>query len=180
DLILARHLDNPVVAKAGSRKEAFKALKRDEETRRHAALGRAIGETFSSKMHTLKQGNCLDVMKELAPESFDVLLTDPPYGIGADEFGDSAGKTAGSHSYRDGAEEWFEMMKHFTPLMTSLMKPESHAYIFCDIEHFYQLRIWMLADGWKVFRTPLIWVNQTAMRAPWPDQGPQRKWQMVL
>ena len=38
----------------------------------------------------------------------------------------------------------------------------------------------MQAAGWRVFRTPLIWVNPSAMRAPWPEHGPQRKYQLIL
>jgi DNA modification methylase len=34
--------------------------------------------------------------------------------------------------------------------------------------------------GWKCFRTPIIWVNPTGMRAPWPEMGPQRKYQLCL
>ena len=80
DLILARNLDNPVVAKATSRKDAFKALKRDEETKRNAELGRSVGAVFTSSVHTLLQGDCLLQMSNLPRESFDVILTDPPYG----------------------------------------------------------------------------------------------------
>ena len=30
---------------------------------------------------TLKQGDCLELMKELPDESVDAVITDPPYGI---------------------------------------------------------------------------------------------------
>jgi len=34
--------------------------------------------------------------------------------------------------------------------------------------------------GWKVFRTPLIWVKPTGFRTPWIDSGPQRKYELIL
>jgi site-specific DNA-methyltransferase (adenine-specific) len=180
DLILARNMDNPVVAKAASRKEAFKALKRDEETKRNEELGRKIGAEFVASMHTLLQGDCLQIMPSLQEGSFDVILTDPPYGIGADEFGDSDGKTAGAHRYDDSGENFRRLLPRVFEQCYRLAKPAAHLYLFCDIDWFRWLKDQAGDVGWKCFRTPLIWVNPTAMRAPWPDQGPQRKWQMIL
>jgi site-specific DNA-methyltransferase (adenine-specific) len=180
DLILARNLDNPVVARASSRREAIKALKRDEELRHNQALGVAIGATFSSSMHTLLQGDCLSVMSTLPSESFDIVLTDPPYGIGADDFGDSGGAAPSGHRYDDSYETWKALLNEVTSRIYLLAKPESHAYMFCDIDRFHELKRMMESAGWRVFRTPLIWHNPTAMRAPWPEHGPQRKYQLIL
>ena len=180
DIILARHLSNPVVAKASSRSEAFKALKREEETQRNKALGEKIGATFSASMHTLLQGNCLEIMPTLPPQSFDIILTDPPYGIGANDFGDSGGAVPSSHTYDDSEETWQTLMGGFCRESFRLAKAEAHIYVFCDIDRFHELRSTLSAAGWKCFRTPLIWVNPTAMRAPWPEMGPQRKYQLIL
>ena len=63
---------------------------------------------------------------------------------------------------------------------SELPKTQAHAYVFCDIDNFVILKQRMQAAGWRVFRTPLIWVNPSAMRAPWPEHGPQRKYQLIL
>ena len=34
--------------------------------------------------------------------------------------------------------------------------------------------------GWWVHRTPLIWYKRTAARVPWPEHGPQRKYEVIL
>jgi DNA modification methylase len=180
DLILARNLDNPVVARASSRKEAIKALKRDEEYRRNEALGEAIGRSFSSSMHTLLQGDCLSIMPTLPAESFDLIITDPPYGLGADDFGDSGGAAPQGHRYDDSYETWKTTLNEATARVYLLAKPAAHAYIFCDIDRFHELKKMMETAGWKCFRTPLVWHNPTSMRAPWPEMGPQRKYQLIL
>lgn len=180
EILIAKHLDRPEVAKAQNVDQAFKILKRQEELKRSEELGKQVGATFGAHSHTLLQGNCTDLMKTLDSEQFDVILTDPPYGIGADDFSDSGGKTPGEHFYDDSPEVFFDLMEVLAPATFRVAKAQAHLYLFCDIEHFLWLRFTFKQAGWKVFRTPLIWNNPTAMRAPWPEQGPQRKWQMVL
>lgn len=180
EIIVSRHLSDPDVAKAGSAKEAFKILKRKEELAKSAELAVSVGKTFSSSDHTLLRGDCIDVMKSLPDSSFDVILTDPPYGIDAQEFGNSDGKTPGSHFYDDTPETWHKLMTTCAKEWFRLAKPQAHAYVFCDIAMYWKLWEYMTDEGWQVFRTPLIWVNPTAMRLPWIETGPQRKWQMIL
>lgn len=184
DIILGRALQNPktaeVIANATSRKEAFKLLKRHEESERHAALGAAIGPVFSSSLHVLQRTDCLLAMPQMPAATFDVILTDPPYGIGADDFSDSGGKAAGSHSYNDSFGYWSELIPLLACHSFRLAKAQAHAYVFCDVDRFGELKGYFQKAGWKVFRTPLIWHNPGGIRAPWPEHGPFRRWQMIL
>lgn len=71
-------------------------------------------------------------------------------------------------------------MMELLPSTFRVAKLQAHLYLFCDIDHFQELRTIATQVGWKTFRTPLVWVNPSGMRAPWPDCGPQRKWQAIL
>jgi DNA modification methylase len=179
EILVSRHLDDPDVARAKTADDAFKILKRKEETRRNTELAAQIGSTLTADIHQLLQGDCLDILPTLPSESVDVFLTDPPYGIDADQFGDSGGR-ASAHFYDDSFTTWASLMKVLAVESFRLAKPLAHAYVFCDIENFLVLRGYMAAAGWTPFRTPLIWHNPTAMRTPWPEHGPQRKYQICL
>ena len=60
EILVAKHLDNPAIAKAKSADEAFKLLKRDEERKKNLALAAEVGATFIASLHELHNVNCLD------------------------------------------------------------------------------------------------------------------------
>ena len=184
DLLLARSLSNPDVAKASTKKEALKIVKLQEQRAQNAELGRSIGTSFGVHSHSLLRGNCLDLVATLPESTFDVILSDPPYGMDAQDFNSSGGRTGGTsggHFYDDSHDSWIRLMSGISPWLDRLSKPQAHLYLFCDIDRFFALRDFIGASGcWQVFRTPLIWVNPSGIRAPWPDQGPQRKYQVIL
>lgn len=180
ELLVAKHLSNPEVAKAKTAKEALKILKRQEDLKRSEELGKALGPTFSAQSHTLLNTHALAWLHQAVEGQFDCILTDPIYGIGAHEFNDSGGKAAGGHFYNDSYELWQEHMVILANHGLRVTKPQAHLYAFCDVDRFSEMKTIFTGAGWKVFRTPLVWVNPTAIRAPWPDQGPQRKYQLIL
>lgn len=181
-LIVAQHLNNPAIAKAKSTDEAFKILKKEEDATKNKALAASVGATFNASMHQALNVNCLDWMRQPANHStVDVILTDPPYGMGADTFGDGGGKLAGiAHRYDDSFEAWVTLMRQWTELSYKVAKPQAHAYVFCDIDNFGSLKQMMKDAGWYVFRTPLIIYKQNSGRVPLPDRGPRRQYEIVL
>ena len=180
ELIVSRHLADPDVAKAKSADEAFKILNRKETTQKNADLAELVGLTFTADVHKVLHGDCLALMPTLEAESVDVILTDPPYGIDADQYGDSGGRAGGSHFYDDSFDTWTKIIGVFAHEAFRVAKSQAHCYVFCDIDNFVFLKSYMSVAGWNVFRTPIIWHNPTAMRAPWPEHGPQRKYQLCL
>jgi site-specific DNA-methyltransferase (adenine-specific) len=181
EVIVSRYLDNPEVQKASSVKEAYKLIKRAEETQKNVALAASVGATFTSAAHTALNVNCLDWMRESEPEVFDCILTDPPYGMGADTFGDGGGKLINSeHHYDDSFESWQKLMGEWCALAYRIAKPQAHAYVFCDQANFQVLTFLMKEAGWYVFRTMLIAHKPNSGRLPLPDLGPRRQYETIL
>jgi DNA modification methylase len=184
ELIVAKHLGNPEIQKAKTVDEAFKLLKQQENRERNIALAEETGKTFSSAIHEVKNFDCLkwmEVIVEGGGELVDVICTDPPYGMGADTFGNAAGKLSGiEHHYDDSYEAWYLLMEAWCPLSYQVCKPQAHAYVFCDIDNFPVLKTLMQQAGWYVFRTPFICVKPNSGRVPLPDQGPRRQYETLL
>lgn len=181
NVIIAKHLDNPAVAKAATASEAMKILRKEDVTRRNADLAASVGETLTGASHTLVNVDCIKWMAEQPAEQFDVILTDPPYGMGADVFGDGGGLLSGTeHTYDDSPAAWANLMRDWCPQAFRLAKPQAHAYVFCDLDRFHELKALMAIAGWYVFRTPLIVHKINSGRVPLPEYGPRRCWEMCL
>lgn len=188
ELIVARHLDNPAVAAAKTVQEAFKILKKEETRAEAAQLAVAMGRTSVEETYEILNMDCLAYMADPTNHGkFDVILTDAPYGMGADEFGNAGGKLSGTtHQYDDSYEAWFNLMHGpegvggWCELSYLVAKPEAHAYVFCDIDNFRILKNAMTAAGWGVFRTPLIAYKQNSGRVPRPEHGPRRQYETIL
>lgn len=181
ELIVAQHLDNPKVAGAKDLSDAFLMLKREENRERHERLAEIQGTKKSTDMQEAVNADCLEWLPEQPSGIYDCIVTDPPYGIGADKFGDCGNQILeGQHLYEDSPDNLFLIQRKLPSELYRVAKDKAHAYIFCDIGWFSSWKGTMEGAGWKVFRTPLIWFNINGFRAPWPTQGPQRQYECIL
>lgn len=181
NLTVARHMDDPAVAKAASLAEAVKIVKKKVDAEQRVKLASEVGKTLVTDRMKVYHDNCVAWMGQQPDSQFDVILTDPPYGMAADEFGDGAGKLAGiTHEYRDDADGTRALLAACLPEFYRLGKLESHLYLWCDIDLFPWLRAEAAKAGYWVHRTPLINIKREGGRVPWPEHGPRRCYEMCL
>ena len=115
----------------------------------------------------LVNGDVRDVLTKLKDESFDLLVTDPPYRTIS---GGNKGKNSpkGMLSKNDGKifahnnisfDEWL-------PEVYRLLKPHAQAYIFTNLLNLRELWDSALAAGFKVHNL-LVWEKNTANPSRW-------------
>lgn len=173
-IIITQHANDPDVARAATAKEALSIIRKKAEAIHQARLSRAI-DTSKIK-HQVTLGEALEVLPKLQQESFDVILADPQYGIGADNFGS---QSSTGHDYEDSYTAWKELFRAIPDALTRVAKARSHCYLFCDPRRFEELAAYMVLANWTVFPTPLIWYKGNGM-LPLPDLGPRRTYETIL
>lgn len=173
-LIVAKHLDDPLVAKAKNLTEAMRAVEKKVQTTAYIAKSRQASSNPTT--HTLLKGDAHALLAGLPAESFDCIISDPPYGVGADSFGDQAGA---AHSYRDTPEASSAAYELLARDGYRLARAQAHLFVFCDIRRFFELSLDFGIEGWTVWQTPLIWAKGGGM-LPIPGLGPRRSYEAIL
>lgn len=164
-LIIHAMSNDPDVAKAKSRSEAFKIAKKKLEAQLMTSLGE-LTRVDSKTLHIL-QGDCVEVMKSLPDATFSGIVCDPPYGIDAHKFGEQT-MQGGEHEYEDSRERAMDIVTHIIGEAARLCKPDAHLYIFFDLRNLAHLTDIARSYGFTPFATPLIWHKPGLGHAPQP------------
>ena len=177
------------------RLRAYSEKKREEEAARLASVAQERKESLedafdlelltpvpSSKIlgsNTLLEGDMKEKIKEIPDNSINVIITDPPYGVGVEDFGDS-GNAAMPHEYSE--EDYEELHEVLVNNLSRICASSAHVYIFCDLEYFHVLRDMIRAqDGWRVRRKPLIWnKGSTGNLSDGSAQGYKSSYECIL
>lgn len=174
---LARFLDDPDVAAAKSQKDAVKVVRQKQQAQRNAVAAQAFDTLAAGAVpHTLLAGAMEVHMGDLAPEIYDVLLTDPPYGIDAQSFGEQSGI---GHNYNDSEGYFNGLIGRLAEESFRICKPQAHAYVFCDPRRFEFIKLQFELSGWAVWYAPIIWAKGNGM-LPRPDHAPRRTYECIL
>lgn len=170
--LVAPHLSNPKVSSAKTLNEAFRIVLDQTSAEARAKLAKL---SRVESPHTIILGDCRQVLKTLPPGTFDLIVSDPPYGMKADDM-----KKSSHHHYDDSPENALEITKAIISQGWKLCKPRALAFIFCDVDHFITLREFAKAQAWSPWRTPLIWQKGEDGFAPWGQLGFSRTYEFIL
>jgi site-specific DNA-methyltransferase (adenine-specific) len=108
-----------------------------------------IRDVLHRFVNKIIQGDCREILARLPDESVDLLLTDPPYGMRY------RAKAGSRPIVGDDDLSWF------APVIREcfrVLRPNTHAYLFCNEYGLATFRAEMAAAGFKVKRL-LVWVK---------------------
>jgi site-specific DNA-methyltransferase (adenine-specific) len=102
-------------------------------------------------------GDAREVIPELEPEYFDLLLTDPPYGMA---FAGQGVKTARANVRADGVRQGVRVVRQVLFETARVLRSDAHLYLFCHWESwpdFYDA-----VSPFAPIKSALVW---------WKDRG---------
>jgi DNA modification methylase len=104
------------------------------------------------------------VLKAEPDCSYDLIVTDPPYGVNIHNAGAQRDKW-GEEVFDDDTESTMSLMKKVFPEMYRVLKPDTHAYVFFAMTYYAEFKKMLEDAGFDVVPTPIIW-NKTSQSAP--------------
>lgn len=179
-ILVDKFKDLPEVKNAKTVKEAVRFAKKAAERSFREVLGRMEAGPQEGRHHIVL-GDCREVLPTIADGVVDIIIADPPYGIGADQFGE---QSLVGHEYKDDMRAFLSVLEAVHQEGCRICKPDAAAFIFIDILQFHPTReflrnLWE-ANGWYFWPTPLIWHKPNRGHAPQPKRGPSRRYETIL
>lgn len=179
--LLQPFLSDPDVAKAATEKEALSIVRRKLTQTFNEKLAQNFDAKKSSSPHTLFNGSCLDVLPSLESGTFDVIITDPPYGINAHKMETmSASETGIKHEYEDTLETASPIWEAIFTQGARICKPQAHLYMFCDFRYWRELVSMGRLAGWDIWPTPIIWHKPSGGMLGDSTRGPRKSYETIL
>lgn len=178
--IISQHLHDPAIAKARNATEALHLVYQKEEKAFAAELIKRKPQGEVAPDILVRRGDLLTVLPGLDANQFDLILADPPYGIGADSGGFRA-RTVQHHNYSDDTTTAKKLLQAICSEGFRVSRQRANMFIFCDIDLFSWLKETAQRAGWDVFRTPITWVKSDSEGlAPWGRSGFRRTCEWIL
>lgn len=196
-LIIADHIDDPFVAAAKDEKEAMRAIREKVKHEKRQKLQQEFvakkaeqeddididldfaeeTNVTSNQGHALIRGDFFVEAPKLPANTFDVVLTDPPYGINIHK---QKLWDGGKHDYDDSDEYFSKLITVLAEQSYRVLKEQGHVYVFCDITQFNRLFAEFEVAGFRVWPRPLIWNKGNTGSFPDPDHGPRKCYDAIL
>lgn len=164
DLTLAANLDNARVAGRPSRRGALTTAARERELELTRELARRRAGTMGLKTDDtarqfgngiLYNADCRGPLSSLAPDSVDVVFTDPPWGIDFDKSAQWTSKWVAT--YDDSKDSVRAMLPEAFSLIYKALKPSCHIYCFFPIQEIQWWVEQLTKAGFHVRQRPLVW-----------------------
>lgn len=163
DLQLARALaEFPELAKEKSKSAAFARFKRLKMRFMSAELSDRI--PMEVDLSCIQHGDARGLIMKEADESFDLIVTDPPYGVDLDKQGEFV--RAHNTIYKDDPSTIMEMLRQIFKEFYRVLKPDTNAYVWFAHQHYAEVKTALESAGFSVWGSPIIWNKESSAAPP--------------
>lgn len=112
-------------------------------------------EVFASVESRLELGDSVEVIKTIPSETFNAIITDPPFGINY-ESRTSGSVTSDTSAYQDDKAS-YERLLTMAPDMYRVLKPDGWLVWFLGISWYDRVKVAFREAGFTVDEIPIIW-----------------------
>lgn len=144
----------PELKEAKSKGQALSWLKTKVQQVARVQEVKNNNETYVAVEEKIWLGDSVELIKQIPDETFDAIITDPPFGV---DYGDRSAGTVGSlNSYEDGRDSYLRILSMADDTYR-VAKPNSWLVWFFGMSWYREVVDAFTEAGWRVDPIPLIW-----------------------
>lgn len=128
----------------------------------------------------LETGMAYDFLAKQANRSFNLVFTDPPYGIKIDKVQTPQGNKVGSFTFSDEFGAAISLYHELAKESFRVTKDNGYAVIFFAPELYEIIKRSFIQAGWLTNHRPLIWVKGTSGQTNQPAMWPSNCYEMFF
>lgn len=133
-------------------------------------IKRHKGKSTVNLTELFLNGNCTELIKHLPTDSVDIILTDPPFGIGIESISKYGLGTYGKIYKEEDTVEWlFGMLDILVAEFKRVLKKDSIVFIFFGIQHYQKLCELFLKHEFYIDDIPAIWAKNQSGQSQRPE-----------
>lgn len=181
-VVVTQHFHDASVRNARNPTEALSQVYRKEERAFQAELVKRTTQLAGAAptLIEVRHGSLLEVLPALDADQFDLLVADPPYGLGANT-GGYRSRSSVHHNYEDTPENARLLMQCILTEGFRVTKSRANIFIFFVVNHWTWLSQVAAQAGWVPFPRPIIWQkSHSEGMAPWGRQGFRYTFDMIF
>lgn len=144
----------PELAKAKSKNQALSWMKSKAKTIVRAQEVKDNVIDFEGIEKKIVLGNSIEVIKTIPDESFNAIITDPPFGINYDRR--KEGTSGSLTDYKDDEESYRKLLS-MAPDLYRVLKKDGWLVWFFGISWYQEVKETFKAAGFTVDEIPIIW-----------------------
>ncbi len=158
DITLAEALEQyPELEKEKNKHQAMKKYKKLKEDEIYQEMLSVLEDKDVSEKYELHNCDCIEWLESQEDESVDLIIMDPPWGIGMDSQSELSKHT--DIEYSDALDDILFMTDKALEESYRILKEDRHLYFFFGIRHYQLFYEVLIENGFEVDEVPLVWAK---------------------
>ena len=162
-----------------------KAVKKIESVGRraqaiHELKKRPSNQNKISGLLTIETGDANEFIRKQGNRIYNVVFTDPPYGIKIDKVQSTSSSKVGQFTFSDEFSDAIMLYHNLAKESFRVTKDNGYAVIFFAPELYEIIKRSFMEAGWITNHRPLIWVKGTSGQTNQPAMWPSNCYEMFF
>lgn len=181
DLTLADAIEYlPGIERSEGKRAALRIYRKLKETAILSELAKRRESGSEGKLFHFFHADCCERLPEMPSDFADLIITDPPYGIGYDSVRRDRETAYKGIEFHDDLPYVLELFNDAAHELYRVLKPGGHCYVFASPSTWTRFEPILVAQRFLVRSHPLIWVKNVPTPGQVASGGFMNRYEIII